>query len=228
MYYLQSRYYNPEIGRILNTDDPECVAIGTNALACNLYTYCYNDSVNGTDHGGQLVAKIIEKIFVGILVGFLKQAAIDIIEWVFKKYVLKRTVSFSTSPAEDYVSTILSSVVDQFKPSCRAFVAVGVINILVKYLPKMIRGDMKQKDWLILLVDIVTVYLLSLLSDVLRKLDGKIKQIRRLRWGISNSASFRIPLKNVKNKIRYWGVTVNFAIPISQQLISSFINALCK
>ena len=55
---------------------------------------------------------------------------------------------------------------------------VGVITIFVKYLPKMIRGNMGKKDWLNLLVDIITVYLLSLLCDVLRKLERKIKQIR--------------------------------------------------
>ena len=45
LYYLTSRYYNPEWGRFIQTDileylDPSCM----NGL--NLYCYCGNDSIN--------------------------------------------------------------------------------------------------------------------------------------------------------------------------------------
>ena len=47
MFYLQSRYYDPEIGRFINADG--LLAAGTSCLANNLFTYCVNNPVNYVD-----------------------------------------------------------------------------------------------------------------------------------------------------------------------------------
>ena len=52
MYYLQSRYYNPEIGRFLNSDDATFAGIHTTTLSCNLIAYCNNSPVINTDLTG--------------------------------------------------------------------------------------------------------------------------------------------------------------------------------
>ncbi len=51
LYYLNSRYYDPEIGRFINADDisyldPESI----NGL--NLYAYCVNNPTNLSDETG--------------------------------------------------------------------------------------------------------------------------------------------------------------------------------
>ncbi|WP_346938633.1 RHS repeat-associated core domain-containing protein [uncultured Clostridium sp.] len=49
-YYLQSRYYNPEIGKFINAD-----ALGGNVgalLSHNIFAYCNNNPVNATDPNG--------------------------------------------------------------------------------------------------------------------------------------------------------------------------------
>lgn len=46
-YYLNSRYYAPEIGRFLNAD--AMVSNYPSILSYNLYFYCGNNSVNNTD-----------------------------------------------------------------------------------------------------------------------------------------------------------------------------------
>jgi len=49
-YYLQSRYYNPEIGRFINID-----VLGGNVgalLSHNIFAYCNNNPVNGKDPNG--------------------------------------------------------------------------------------------------------------------------------------------------------------------------------
>ncbi len=53
LYYLQSRYYSPEIGRFINTDDTQ-IAIATmgTVLGANLFAYCENNSINKIDHSG--------------------------------------------------------------------------------------------------------------------------------------------------------------------------------
>ena len=51
LYYLNSRYYNPEIGRFINADG----ILGANAdeISYNLYAYVSNNPINLTDNGGE-------------------------------------------------------------------------------------------------------------------------------------------------------------------------------
>ena len=48
LYYLQSRYYNPETGRFLNVDS----CLYSHILGYNLYPYCHNNPVNYYDPKG--------------------------------------------------------------------------------------------------------------------------------------------------------------------------------
>lgn len=53
LYYLQSRYYSPGIGRFINTDAPEYVQMQRDDYAgINSYLYCCNDPVNNVDPSG--------------------------------------------------------------------------------------------------------------------------------------------------------------------------------
>ena len=51
LYYLQSRYYDPEIGRFINGDDPANLGV-KGLLSYNLFTYCGNNPVMGYDPTG--------------------------------------------------------------------------------------------------------------------------------------------------------------------------------
>lgn len=50
MYYLQSRYYNPEWGRFINED--EIATITGDVLSTNMYAYCKNNPINMSDADG--------------------------------------------------------------------------------------------------------------------------------------------------------------------------------
>ena len=50
LYYLQSRYYDPETGRFINADIPTATLLSSG----NLYCYCSDDPVNKTDPSGYL------------------------------------------------------------------------------------------------------------------------------------------------------------------------------
>ena len=50
-YYLQSRYYNPEVGRFISAD--VYLSTGQGVLGHNSYAYCLNNPVNMTDESGQ-------------------------------------------------------------------------------------------------------------------------------------------------------------------------------
>ncbi len=51
LYYLQSRYYNPQMGRFLNAD--ALVSTGQGILGNNMFTYCLNKPVNFFDSDGR-------------------------------------------------------------------------------------------------------------------------------------------------------------------------------
>ena len=68
LYYLNSRYYDPQIGRFINADDISTLDITQIALnGLNLYAYCLNNPVNEVDENGY---------FLSFLVGLLIAAAI--------------------------------------------------------------------------------------------------------------------------------------------------------
>ena len=54
LYYLQTRYYDPETGRFINADNVAlAVELGLNELnGLNLYSYCFNNPVNEFDKDG--------------------------------------------------------------------------------------------------------------------------------------------------------------------------------
>jgi RHS repeat-associated protein len=52
LYYLQSRYYNPQWGRFVNADDTDTIGATEGLLTTNLFTYCVNNPVNMTDESG--------------------------------------------------------------------------------------------------------------------------------------------------------------------------------
>ena len=59
-YYLQSRYYDPEIGRFINADEPGMLSISLDDIVgVNLYTYCNNDPVNFVDPTGHISISVI-------------------------------------------------------------------------------------------------------------------------------------------------------------------------
>ena len=51
LYYLQSRYYDPFVGRFLNADDTHYIMFPS--LMANLYTYCDNNAISNTDTNGK-------------------------------------------------------------------------------------------------------------------------------------------------------------------------------
>ena len=67
LYYLQSRYYDPEIGRFISPDSVENIN-PSEIFGLNLYAYCYNDPVNYVDTFGHTPEWIvgIGRILTGI------------------------------------------------------------------------------------------------------------------------------------------------------------------
>ena len=52
LYYLRSRYYDPEIGRFINADDTDYLGYDASPLSMNLFAYCENNPVCNIDLSG--------------------------------------------------------------------------------------------------------------------------------------------------------------------------------
>lgn len=67
MYYLQSRYYDPAIGKFINSDDTEYIGYTGTILSYNIFSYCENDCVNCFDSSATKKEKIKKRTYkVGI------------------------------------------------------------------------------------------------------------------------------------------------------------------
>ena len=75
MYYLQSRYYDPAIGRFINADEAGMILCDKALLAMNIYTYSYNSPVVFDDRLGYGAAIAIPA-FVGAYGTSLSGAAL--------------------------------------------------------------------------------------------------------------------------------------------------------
>ena len=64
LYYLQTRYYDPEVGRFLNMDDIS-YADPEQIHGLNLYAYCANDPVNRIDPNGTFWGMILISALIG-------------------------------------------------------------------------------------------------------------------------------------------------------------------
>jgi RHS repeat-associated protein len=64
LYYLQSRYYDPETGRFINADSARILGIGMNVLGgTNLFSYCLNNPIMDIDPSGEFSKEIEDALF---------------------------------------------------------------------------------------------------------------------------------------------------------------------
>ena len=64
LYYLQSRYYDPETGRFINADDTAYIGYDSSPLSTNIFAYCANNPVRNSDYNGKWYITYTNYIFV--------------------------------------------------------------------------------------------------------------------------------------------------------------------
>jgi RHS repeat-associated protein len=114
-YYVQSRYYNPEIGRWINADTTDVLSLPYyHPGQYNLFSYCNNNPVNDRDDDGQLswLAKIAigaAAIAVGVGVTVLTGgAALPALVAGVKAACVAGAISAGTSAATTAVRSAVS------------------------------------------------------------------------------------------------------------------------
>ena len=69
LYYLQSRYYSPDLMRFISQDDPGFSNAQGEPLGSNLYVYCLNNPVVNSDPNGEIPVRILYAIAGAALFG---------------------------------------------------------------------------------------------------------------------------------------------------------------
>ena len=62
LYYLQTRYYDPQTGRFINADNTIFIGSSGTAIGDNIYTYCENNPINRSDREGTFFKEIYNKL----------------------------------------------------------------------------------------------------------------------------------------------------------------------
>ena len=80
LYYLNSRYYSPELGRFISLDSLDVPDSSRESIAWdkNLYAYCDNNPLSRKDESGELWQAILIGAGVGAITGFAGQLASDL------------------------------------------------------------------------------------------------------------------------------------------------------
>ena len=89
LYYLQTRYYDPEVGRFINADI--YVSTGQGVLGNNMYLYCGNNPVSLVDSSGQsavglaiggaaVIAALLAAAMIVLTVAIIGTVATDAVE----------------------------------------------------------------------------------------------------------------------------------------------------
>lgn len=91
-YYLQSRYYDPEIGRFINADG--YVTTDVEPIAANMFAYCNNNPVNRDDYSGEGSQQLLS------FANWLYAGVAALIALMIPETVRVPTTSLPKSPAE--------------------------------------------------------------------------------------------------------------------------------
>ena len=98
MYYLQSRYYDPEVRRFINADDVSVLEEDQGSIVeNNLFAYCLNNPVTLMDNDGKMAIADDAVVFI-VVVGVCLYVSICNYNKLYKnKYGYKSRIRFSFS-----------------------------------------------------------------------------------------------------------------------------------
>ncbi len=154
MYYLQSRYYDPQVGRFINADIPEFCIMPFNLGGHNLMSYCFNALANCSDPMGTiaLVDDLLILAFIALCV-----TLIGLVAWMSTSEFQKSWANFCTAVGNG-LTRIGSDIArggaaarnwtrKQLKVAKTAIVAFTTIAIADTKIHTKVKKNSKQRYW---------------------------------------------------------------------------------
>ena len=136
LYYLQSRYYDPAIGRFINADT-YTTTDADGLLSTNMFAYCENNPIMGSDPTGEWV-----HIAIGAAIGTAVQYLSDVVGNI-RAGKTGVDILKPSSPVKDYVAAAVSGAI--------ASTGSGILEVMVtgamgNVSGDLIRGNIRSTD----------------------------------------------------------------------------------
>ncbi len=123
-YYLITRYYDPQVGRFINSDIH--ISTGQGILGNNMFAYCLNDPINSIDSLGAFSLKwklLREKLWIGYI---HRQVQLDI----SKKYGYLREVALKNGKRVDVLDSETGMFWEVKHNSKTCGISLGLMSLL--------------------------------------------------------------------------------------------------
>ena len=230
LYYLQSRYYDPKVGRFINADEPKNLADNCELLNGNLFVYSKNNPINEKDVTGYFWFTTLISWFLGLMIGITVQFLSDFIIWLFEKVVLgnketfKQRFSLNKIKYEDYVASALGWAFTLINPFARwKWVGLfsGLFVVAGKHTTKALTGNFNPTD---LYIDAGAVIIGGIVAHILGwTVQRKLKKVVE-RIDVNGAVDFLRECASIRFGFEGLGNKFSFALNISP----TFLQAICK
>jgi len=114
MYYLQSRYYDPEVGRFINLDDTGILQLTTGTInGANLFAYCNNDPIRFSDCSGKYpigvvtVGGIVVRVGAAGYLAYKKSLSVKMYLLTYINKEKNKHYNFDNSKYKDFKDLIM-------------------------------------------------------------------------------------------------------------------------
>ena len=198
LYYLQSRYYDANTGRFVNTDSTDVIFQSSDIFDFNIYIYCHNNPVNNIDISGAFIAQKIAEVILSAVFGIIFQLFTDFAIFLVAKLINKKSANFNPDPG-DYVDSALDWAFDSIRlfPKKKKYI-VNFITAMIRAVVSQIANYISGYGF-----DLASMFksvTISALVCAIHALMNKTayKKIKKLNKGILKGKK----LKNEKIKIK--------------------------
>ena len=143
MYYLQSRYYNPSVGRFVNADEAMFASINR----CNLLSYCSNNPIMNSDSSGNIAIAIV---LGGMMITLALIMSITGVIYLFNpsyRNQLNKSISFILTNSMASIKKLQNYLDINYWAAALSFkLATMIVNAQIKAAAKKIPNKLKTKD----------------------------------------------------------------------------------
>ena len=235
LYYLQSRYYDPNVSRFINGDDPEQAVLSLGIYYTNIFSYCSNKAICNADHSGRA-------FFTALLVGFAIGAIVSGVATVISNK--KKGKNWYDGLAISMLAGGVGGAISCISiPGVSTWVCAAVFGAAGNLTTKVILGEIKSikdvKDAILqgaiagLIGNAAAKCLNKIVSAKFAKWPkakqksflssiGKItnRQLRAIRQAIKNSGSTKVIEKSIEKVIEKYGYALAVSAFISSTATS--------
>ena len=150
LYYVSSRYYDPEIGRWLNSDEPLCLLIARNTQQYNICCYCENSPIKNVDLLGywavdlkvSSVASVLDIILAILALGVAFFAPLKALSWSRKifswaKRAFDKLINKIAYVLANSLDTIMYELLKRYNSVGKVRISIGA-TVIALYVSKLI------------------------------------------------------------------------------------------